>query len=278
MARRFRDRTSSTWIHAYNGGADGQDIFSLRGDHALFESLMGESAIRFGVDIHAYALMTNHFHVLVHVENGSLSEWMRYFCGRYAAAYNSRTSRSGPLFNGRFGSVPIVEDGVSRDRQLIVIGRYIHRNPLAFVRKDLLASYPHSSLGAYCGRRPAPAWLRTDVLSSFPSAAQLTSSLEVHDEYDRLPPPGFDPIVATDTDEVCAAVDAVAAHVDPGLRRVLTMALVIELRAGGVDDLAGRFGIKPESVRRTARRGRVRIDTEPTLQKLRTAVLDQLAA
>jgi|AntAceMinimDraft_13_1070369.scaffolds.fasta_scaffold00756_18 REP element-mobilizing transposase RayT len=159
-SKRARYLDETTWHHVYNRGADGQDIFSLDGDQSLFENLIGETVTVCDVEVHAYALMSNHFHFLIRDPNGELSGFIQYLAGQYAAAYNIRTRRHGPLFEGRFCSVPILDE-----RHLIIEARYVERNPLAFVAPSLLAAYAHSSLSVYIGKRQGPAWLTTDEIS-----------------------------------------------------------------------------------------------------------------
>jgi REP element-mobilizing transposase RayT len=149
MGRHHRDLTRSEWFHVYNRGADRQDIFSADGDWTLFEQLTAEAFERFAIELHAYALMTNHFHFLGRAGDGGLSEAMQRLCGRYGAAYNERTGRTGSLFTGRFQSVPITSDA-----QLTQTARYIHRNPLAIVPAAALDTYRWSSLGVLTGQAP----------------------------------------------------------------------------------------------------------------------------
>ena len=109
MARRIRDLTASEWFHVFNRGVDRQDVFSGDGDYLLFEQLLEESVSRFALEVHAYALMSNHFHLLVHCPDGRLSDAMQRICGRFGAAYNRRTKREGPVFTNRFKSVAVTD-------------------------------------------------------------------------------------------------------------------------------------------------------------------------
>ena len=145
-------------MHVYNRGVDRQDIFSSPEDYDVFESLMGEWSIREGVEIHAFVLMTNHLHVLVHVPDDGLSEWMHRVAGAYATWYNQRTHRSGPLFTSRFNSIPVLGDS-----QMIVSARYIHRNPCEaglVMRPD---AWTWSSYRGYLDPLDGPPWLFSRV-------------------------------------------------------------------------------------------------------------------
>ena len=151
MPRRPRDLDSSTWFHVTNRGYDRHDIFHTDRDRLLFEALMVEAFDRHRVTLHAYALMTNHFHLLVECADGDVSSAVQRMTARYAAAFNDRRRRTGPLFTGRFWSGPIMSE-----EQRFVSGLYVHRNPLAFVPPAALSAYRWSSLGCYTGRRARP--------------------------------------------------------------------------------------------------------------------------
>jgi len=91
-------------------GADRQDIFSDDHDRTHFERLLGEATDSFTIGVHAYCLMSNHFHVLVHCQDDDLSAAMQHVCGNHARAYNRRHGRSGTIFGDRFKSVPITTE------------------------------------------------------------------------------------------------------------------------------------------------------------------------
>ena len=255
MGRTLRHLEQADWFHVYNRGADGQDIFSLDGDRGLFESLIAEATQLADVDVHAYALMTNHYHLLVHAPDDRLSTFMQHLGSRYGSAYNQRTERSGPLFTGRYGHVPITDDD-----HLLVEARYIERNPLAFVPAAALDRYVHSSLGPYVGTRAAPDWLRTDVISGLMhGASYLAFVLDGH-ESDLRSRPGLEPVRRVTIREVLDAAGAVSS-VDPmqqgGLTRNVALAVAFELRAASSVEVAALVGISPSGVRQAARTGRV---------------------
>ena len=284
MGRRRRDLTESTWFHVNNRGADRQDIFSEDRDHLLFESLLGTAATRFGVEVHSYALMSNHFHLLVNCPEGGLSEMMQSLCGRYGAAYNSHTERQGPVLGGRFHSVPVIDDG-----QLQQTARYIHRNPLAFVPLNALASYRWSSLGVLLERRPRPDWLVTGVVRP----DQVT--VDAYLDFILTPQPsdvvaealtGPRSIGTHDVDDAVAKVAGRdAADIQsptPGrsnIERDLAVTLAVELRVAPAATLAANYGLADQSsLRRIARRGRVRLVNDAVFARARLDALRYLMA
>ncbi len=93
-----------------NRGADRQDVFVADADFGRFEWLLGDAATACGVEVHAYCLMSNHFHLLLHCPVAGLSEVMQSVQFRYAQWFNHRYDRDGPLFRGRFRSVLVDND------------------------------------------------------------------------------------------------------------------------------------------------------------------------
>jgi REP element-mobilizing transposase RayT len=269
----------------FNRGADKQDIFSADRDRTLFEALMAEALDRFDIELHAYALMTNHVHLLLRAPDGGVSEAMQRLCGRYGSAYNERTERTGSLFTGRFRSVPITSDA-----QRTWTGRYIHRNPLDIVIPSALAAYRWSSLGFLLGKWPMPSWLSPDALvGEFPTPDAYLEYVLRPQPSDRLERGLYSPLTTTTCDEIDDAVAAVMDTVDAAVfdrfvrrvdvARMLAVTVAIETRAANPIELAERHGLSdPSSVRRLARRGRVQTSDSDWFAALRTMVLELLIA
>ncbi len=146
-----------------NRGAGRQAVFFDDEDRRLFGRLLTLAHERFGVEVHAYCLMTNHVHLLVHCPQGRLSEAMQLVGSVYTRATNERVGRDGPLFRGRFHSLPVTSDD-----HLLSAVRYIHRNPLDIAGVSHPVDYRWSSHRTYLGQRPCPPFVRTDeVLARF---------------------------------------------------------------------------------------------------------------
>jgi putative transposase len=271
MTRTPRHLDQADWFHVYNRGADRQDVFSLDGDRALFESLIADAIEATGIEVHAFALMTNHFHLLIYATDDRLSLFMHHLCSRYAAAYNQRTGRTGPLFGGRFGHVPITDDD-----HLVVEARYIERNPLSFVPRAALANYRHSSLGVYIGRRPAPRWLSTYMLSGLFEPSEYFDFVMAEHPTDLEPHVFVDSAAGVTVADLIESVRLVSS-IDPvkrsGPERNIALAIATQFRLGSSTELATEFGMSAAGVRQAARRGRIGIATDVQSEALHDRVL-----
>jgi REP element-mobilizing transposase RayT len=144
-----------------NRGAARQRIFLTKHDARQFLALVGEASERFGNEVHAYCLMTNHYHLLVRCPSGELSEFMHLVGSHYVRYFNSRLDRDGPMFRGRFHAILLDSSDYVHH-----VGRYIHRNPLDVRPHVALDEYEWSSFRYYAQDRPHPRWLRMDELLS----------------------------------------------------------------------------------------------------------------
>ncbi len=102
---------------------------------------------KFQVEILAFCLMPNHFHLLLKqtVDTG-ISRFISKLCDSYSKYFNIKHDRIGPLFQGPFKAVRI-----ESEEQLIHLSRYIHLNPISsfLIKESALDSYPWSSLPEY---------------------------------------------------------------------------------------------------------------------------------
>jgi len=142
-----------------NRGVDHAPIFYDDSDRIEFGQRLADIHDRFGVDIHAYCLMDNHFHLLVHCPEAGLSAAMQRLTSLYTRHVNDRLGRDGPLMRGRFHS-KLVDD----ESYLVLVCRYIHRNPLDRVDVDDVAAYRWSSHRTYLGHRSRPPWMQTSTV------------------------------------------------------------------------------------------------------------------
>jgi REP element-mobilizing transposase RayT len=143
MPRQARLDFPGTFHHVIVRGIEGRRIVDDDEDRRDFVLRMGKLAIETRTRIYAWALMTNHAHILLSSGPGGLSKFMRRLLTGYAVTYNKRHRRYGHLFQNRYKS--IVCDA---DRYFTELVRYIHLNPL---RVKLVDSVSELESYRYCG-------------------------------------------------------------------------------------------------------------------------------
>lgn len=161
MARQWRIAFPGALYHVLSRGNDRREIFCSDNDRQVFLQLLGDLSERFEVDVHAYVLMGNHYHLLLKTQQANLSKAMQWFGTAYSRNFNLRNRCDGHLFRGRFKSI-IVEN----DAYLFRLSCYIHRNPLRAGIVERLADYPWSSYLHYAYRKKPPVWLSTKAILS----------------------------------------------------------------------------------------------------------------
>lgn len=155
MSIRKVNFVSGEYYHIYNRGNSKQKIFHDKQDYLRFISLLYISNMSDNfnfynlsrsnnfdifqiertdilVNIGAYCLMPNHFHILI-TENikGGISKFMQKLSTSYSMYYNKKYERTGGLFEGKFKS-----QYIDTDRYLKYMFSYIHLNPVKLIQKD----------------------------------------------------------------------------------------------------------------------------------------------
>lgn len=128
MSRRRRDVRPDDILHIVNRGNDKRVIFQEPLDYADFLVLLREARDRFEVQLFAYCLMPNHFHLVARVESlEAISAYMLFVQREHACDLRARarTRGQGHVFQRRYWSKPISGDG-----HLLSVMRYVEANPL----------------------------------------------------------------------------------------------------------------------------------------------------
>ena len=159
MSRPLRIVYEGAWYHVMNRGAGRRTIFHSDTHRELFLALLGEITETFGIELHAYCLMDNHYHLLMQTPRANLSAAMRHLQGLYTQRYNRMAQTDGPLFRGRFKAIL-----VDADHYLSHLSRYIHLNPVMAKITATAHAYRWSSYPAYLRQTPAPAWLYQGIV------------------------------------------------------------------------------------------------------------------
>lgn len=199
MARTF-SFAPNEFYHIYNRGTEKRNIFMSRADRDRFLALLyltnqdspadlklqGSTLLEIVerrtspqlVEIVAYCLMPNHFHLLVRgLEEGGLSKFMQKLTTGYTMYFNKKNERSGSLFQGRFKATHI-----DNDRYLQYLISYIHLNPIKLIEpgwketgiadkaraEQYLETYGYSSYLDYLGtKRPETTILTREALPEY---------------------------------------------------------------------------------------------------------------
>jgi len=188
MARPLRHHFSGGWYHITARGMFRKKIFENDRDREHFVELLALLAERYCVELHAYVLMDNHYHLLIETPEGNSSRALQWLNLSYAAWFNAKHQRSGPVFQARFKSIPVDGEG----SWALTCSIYIHLNPVRIrslgqgkeerarekagfmqegptaeqvkARLAVLRNHPWSSYHAYAGYAPKQDWLTCERL------------------------------------------------------------------------------------------------------------------
>lgn len=163
MPRPLRIEFEDAWYHVMNRGAGYQPIYKTNKHRYLFLEILTQASELFGIEIHGYCLMDNHYHLLIKTPRANLSRAMRHINGVYTQRYNRSIKKDGSLFRGRYKAI-IVE----KNDYLLQVSRYIHLNPVAANIINSPHDYDWSSYRSYLEPTLRSNWLKTDeILSMF---------------------------------------------------------------------------------------------------------------
>lgn len=148
MARRPRVYYPGAFYHVIARGNRRQRIFEQEADFKIYLSYLSEYKNKYSFFLYAYALMRNHVHLLVEVQEVSLSKIMQVLQFRYTRYFNRRYGQVGHLFQGRYKAILC-----DRDAYLLELVRYIHLNPVRVGLVKLPEEYLWTSHLSYVGKR-----------------------------------------------------------------------------------------------------------------------------
>ena len=144
MPRSKREWYEGACYHIMGRGNRRLAIYKEKEDYDLFLTLLGSVQERYPFILHAYCLMTNHFHLELTTKNDPIWKVMQPVMNHYARTFNQKYGFEGHLFDSRYTSC-LISDEV----YFLEVSRYIHLNPVkaAMVREPL--AYEYSSYSRY---------------------------------------------------------------------------------------------------------------------------------
>jgi putative transposase len=125
MARKLRIQYPGALYHLINRGNYRRDIFTSAGEAQAFLDTVLETKQLMGWRLHAYALMRNHYHLVVETPEPNLVEGMHWLQSTWATRFNRFREERGHLFQGRYKAV-LIEDDAALGR----VVDYVHLNPV----------------------------------------------------------------------------------------------------------------------------------------------------
>ena len=172
---------SGHYYHIYNRGVNRQAIFFNDENWGYFMKRLRRYCTSELIEIIAYCLMPNHYHILAYLKDDSLSaKIMQPLSVSYTKAVNRQQGRVGPLFQGAFQAKL-----VDKTEYLLHLSRYLHLNPVLAGHVEDPAAWKFSSYRDYVGLRKGTLPQPDIVLSHFPSREAYAEFVKGYSVTDR---------------------------------------------------------------------------------------------
>lgn len=161
MARPLRLQYAGALYHVTSRGDGQEEIYRDNKDRENFLAVLLAVKERFNWTIHAYCLMSNHYHLLIETPDANLSKGMRQLNGVYTQRFNRKHQRVGHVYQGRYKAII-----VQKENYLLELARYIVLNPVRARMVKSAKDWSWSSYRATAGFMQPPPWLTTDAILS----------------------------------------------------------------------------------------------------------------
>ncbi len=159
MPRPLRIEYPGATYHVVNTASGRRPVFKTDEHRKIFIELIEQMAETYGVEVLAYSLLPNQYHLILRTPRANLSRAMRQLNGVFTQRCNQRIGGSGNLFRGRYKAVLL-----NADKFLAATARYVHLAPVTAKVAKSPETYRWSSCRAQLGLESAPGWLVTDAL------------------------------------------------------------------------------------------------------------------
>lgn len=152
VARKLRLEYEGAVYHVISRGNYRGDVFEHDTTKKAFLKCLGEASEKAGWVVHAWCVMSNHYHLCFTTPQPNLVEGMRWLQATFAIRFNRLRNERGHLFQGRYKALMVEPDSAG------AVCHYIHLNPVraGIVKKEGLAKWPWTSLPALMNARERP--------------------------------------------------------------------------------------------------------------------------
>lgn len=144
MPRTVRKLSQYNVYHVVLKGINSQQIFYDESDYYNFLNILKDCCGTYNVTVAAYCLMSNHVHLMLKSDENNIAYMFKSFGASYVYRYNRKYGRTGALFNGRYYSKAINDEGY-----FSAVLKYIHYNPVTAKICKELSDYRWSSYNSY---------------------------------------------------------------------------------------------------------------------------------
>ena len=145
MARPWRVQYEGAIYHVMSRGVAQGKIFLIDEDYHRFLECLERISEKFRLEIFAFVLMGNHYHLLLRTKEANLSRAMQWLQTSYSLYHNRKHNRSGHLFQGRFFSSALDE------KYLWAATPYAERKPVRAESAERAEDYAWNGAAGHCG-------------------------------------------------------------------------------------------------------------------------------
>ena len=154
MARKLRLEYAGAIYHVISRGNYRAAVFGSEATKGAFLKCLDQACVKAGWRVHAWCVMSNHYHLCVETPEPNLVDGMRWLQGTFSVRFNRVRREPGHVFQGRYKALLVDPDAVG------AVCHYIHLNPVraGLVKAEALEQWRWSSLAALVDRDHRPPW------------------------------------------------------------------------------------------------------------------------
>lgn len=161
MARPLRIEHEGAIYHILARGNKAEFIFKEDADKEYFLHILQKTVEKYNINLYAYCLMGNHYHLLMEIPHGELSKAMHMIQSSYGSYQQRLRGWIGHVFAGRYKALCVEKEGY-----LLELSRYLHLNPVRARLVEKPEEYLWSSYRYYTGKERVPGWVNVQWLLS----------------------------------------------------------------------------------------------------------------